>query len=167
MQAHKDKKGPNDVGVVFFFIFIYLFLLLRDTKAHGSQWRPIKTKKGPNDASGVVWALGVFFFHLFYFILITMRHESPRQPMTANKGQRRSAKAHSSQWRPTKANTGPQRQKGPKRRQTRRLGPRCVLFIFYFLFLLLWDSAHGMPLPHPLRKRDPGWIISQGMLIIH
>ena len=58
MQAHKDKKGPNDVGVVFFFIFIYLFLLLR-------------------------------------------------------------------------------------------------------------DSTHGMPLPNPLHKRDPGWIISQGMLIIH
>ena len=59
-------------------------------------------------------------------------------------------------------------KKGPNdaRRVVWALG---VFFFFIFekKFLLLWDSAHGMPLPHPLRKRDPGWVISQGMLIIH
>src|ERR1700678_690995 len=68
-------------------------------------------------------------------------------------------KAHSSQRRPTKANTGPQHpttanegqrrpfditsrvrddENGPKRRQTRHLGPRYVFFLdlFYFLILL-------------------------------
>src|ERR1700678_3989453 len=98
-------------------------------------------KKGPNDARRVVWALGVFLFYLFYFILITTRHESPQQPTQANAGprkptaandsQRRPTTAHSSQRRPTKANAGQQRptaandgQRRPtktKRAQTMRL----------------------------------------------
>src|ERR1700678_10068 len=87
--------------------------------ANEGQRRPTKTKKGPNDVSGVVWALGVFLFHLFYSILITTRHESPqqptqahespRQPMTANKGQRRPTAANAGPQRPTAANDGQRR----------------------------------------------------------
>src|SRR5271168_448163 len=43
-------------------------------------------------------------------------------------------KAHSSQRRPTLAH---KEEKGPKRRKTRRLGPRCV---FYFIFLCFIDN---------------------------
>jgi hypothetical protein len=45
---------------------------MKPTKAHSSQEgqrRPTKRKQGPNDASGVVWALGVFF--LIFFIRFT------------------------------------------------------------------------------------------------
>src|ERR1700678_1295752 len=96
--------------------------------ANKGQQRPTKTKKGPNNVSGVVWALGVFFFSNFSSILLTTKahssqrrppkaqaHKSPqqptqantgpRQPTTANKGQRRSTKAHSSQHRSTKAHS--------------------------------------------------------------
>src|ERR1700678_3853015 len=96
--------------------------------ANEGQRRPTKTKKGLNDASGVVWALGVFLFHLFYFILITTRHESPQQPTQANAGprkptaandsQRRPTKAHAGQRRPTAANDGQRRPTMTKRAQT-------------------------------------------------
>ena len=93
----------------------------------------------------------------------TQAHEGPQQPTTANKGQRRSTKAHSSQrrsmkahrsqWRPTKANAGPRRQNGPKRRQTRRLGPRCVFFSFFFYNSYYYETA---PTPPLACKYEPG-----------
>src|SRR5271168_1918444 len=46
---------------------------MKPTKAHSSQEgqrRPTKRKQGPNDASGVVWALGVFFL-IFLSVLLT------------------------------------------------------------------------------------------------
>src|ERR1700678_2528688 len=36
----------------------------RPTKANEGQRRPTKTKRGPNDASGIVWALGSFFYFI-------------------------------------------------------------------------------------------------------
>ena len=90
----KEKKGPNDarrrrlghMRYVFFLMYkiLILLLLLRPTKAHSSQRRPTKAnagqrrptaanagprrqKKGLNDASGVVWALGVFFLIFLRF----------------------------------------------------------------------------------------------------
>src|ERR1700678_1708468 len=96
--------------------------------ANEGQRRPTKTKKGPNDVSGVVWALGVFFFQFFLPFYLQQRsiaandghqrptqaHESPQQPTTANEGQCRPTKAHSShrvandgQQRPTKTKKGP------------------------------------------------------------
>src|ERR1700678_2618783 len=118
----------------------------RPTKAHSSHWvandgqrRPTKMKKGPNDVSGVVWALGMFLFYFIYFILITTRHESPRQPMTANKGQRRPTKANAGQRRPTAANDGQQRptktKKGPNntRHVVWALGVFFSTFFFYFI----------------------------------
>src|ERR1700678_3964955 len=127
-------------------------------------------KKGPNDARRVVWALGVFLFYLFYFILITTRHESPQQPtqanagarkpMTANEGQRRPTAANAGPQRPTAANDGQQRptqvsegpqqpmtankgqrrQKGPKRRVWRCLGPRCVSFSFILFYSYYYET---------------------------
>src|ERR1700678_1287643 len=38
--------------------------------ANEGQRRPMKTKRAQTTPSGVVWALGVFFFHFFDFILI-------------------------------------------------------------------------------------------------
>src|SRR5271168_1173430 len=137
----KTKKGPNDasgvvwaLGVFLFHLFYFILITTRHESprqpmtANEGQRRPTQVnegpqlpmtanedKKGPNDASGVVWALGVFFFHLFYFILITTRHENPQQPtqanagprkpMAANDGQRRPTTAHSSQRRSTKAHS--------------------------------------------------------------
>src|SRR5271168_5163118 len=136
-----------------FLIFLLLLSPGRPTAANNGQRRPTKAnedKKGPNDASGVVWALGVFLFHFLYFILITTRHESPRQPMTANKGQRRPTKANDGQRRPTQvgkgpqqpmtANEGQQRQKGPKRRVWRRLGPRCVFYLFILFYSYYYET---------------------------
>src|ERR1700678_2923605 len=51
----------------------------KPTKAHSSQEgqrRPTKRKKGPNDASGVVWALGVFFFIIFLHFI---NNNGPKQ----------------------------------------------------------------------------------------
>jgi hypothetical protein len=75
----------------------------------------ITTESGPNDASGVVWALGVFFLFLFscFFIL-----NGTYRLYCCIKG--------------TEGLTeGDDDEIGPKRRWTRRLGPR---YVFYFNF---------------------------------
>src|ERR1700678_987253 len=82
----------------------------------------MKTKKGPNDARRVGWALGVFFV-LFFSVLLTTHYV---RPFFGPDG------AHQSQRRPTQAYKD---KKGPKRRQTRRLGPRCVFCSFFLRFI--------------------------------
>src|SRR5271168_3539018 len=125
-----------------FLIFLLLLSPGRPTAANNGQRRPTKAnedKKGPNDASGVVWALGVFLFHLFYFILITTRHESPRQSMTANEGQRRPTAANTCPQRPTAANDG---QRRPTQAHEDKKGPNdtsgvvWALGVFFFKFFL-------------------------------
>src|SRR5271168_2074222 len=126
-----------------FLIFLLLLSPGRPTAANNGQRRPTKAnedKKGPNDASGVVWALGVFLFHFFYFILITTRHESPRQPMTANEGQRRPTQVNEGPQQPMTANEGQRRQKGPKQRVWRRLGPRCVSFPCFLFYSYYYET---------------------------
>src|ERR1700678_287214 len=69
-----------------------------------------KMKKGPNDASGVVWALGVFFFQFFSSILLTTKaHSSQRRPLKANAGPQKPTAANAGPRRPTAANDGQQR----------------------------------------------------------
>src|ERR1700678_2001366 len=63
---------------------------------------------------------------------------SPRQPAAPHPphpslARTRPTKAHKSLQRPTQAY---EEEKGPKRRQTRHLGPRCVFFILFFAVLL-------------------------------
>jgi hypothetical protein len=67
----------------------------------------------------------------------------------ANKGQRRSRKAHSSQQRPTQAHED---EKGPKRRVWHRLGHRYfnVQFIYYFLTT---TQAHQGP-QQPMKANE-------------
>src|SRR5271168_1347017 len=84
-------------------------------------------KKSPNDASGVVWALGVFFFlQCFSSILLTTKaHSSQRWPPKANAGPQK----------PTAANAGPRRHKGAKRR-------RCGFFFsFLFIYSYYYETA--------------------------
>src|SRR5271168_3079078 len=114
------------LGVFLFHLFYFILITTRyesprqPMTANEGQRRSTKAnqdKKGPNDASGVVWALGVFLFHVFYFILITTRHESPRQPMTAHED-----------------------EKGPKQRVWRCLGPRCVSFSFILFYSYYYET---------------------------
>src|ERR1700678_2720703 len=113
MQAHEDEKGPKRRQArrlgpreVFFFSFSVLLTMKahssprRPTQANEGQCRPTKTKKGPNDARRVAWAPGKFFCS-FSVLLTTKAHSSPRRPTQAHED-----------------------EKGPKRRQARRLGPR-------------------------------------------
>src|SRR5271168_5462824 len=102
------------------------------------------------------------FFHFLFSMLITTRQRPPH-PSLANTSRGwvysppptthhhhhhhlTTSSTTSSQRRPTKANAGQRRQKGPKRRVWCRLGPRCVFvhFLFFILItcLLLRDSAH-------------------------
>ena len=41
---------------------------------HGGVGKPATMKTGPKDTSGIVWALGKFFFSIFFhiFLLLTM-----------------------------------------------------------------------------------------------
>src|SRR5271168_1267281 len=109
----------------------------------------------PNDARRIICRY-VFLF-VSYFLT---NHAGSRRPTMANKGQRRSTKAHSSQQRPTTANKGQRRStkanagqrrptqahEGPQQPTTANEGQRSVFFfIFYSLFLLLRDSAHPTP----------------------
>src|SRR5271155_2887720 len=144
------------LGVFLFHLFYFILITTRHESprqpmtANEGQRRPTQVnegpqlpmtanedKKGPNDASGVVWALGVFLFHLFYFILITTRHESPRQPMTANEGQRRPTAANTGPQRPTAANDG---QRRPTQAHEDKKGPNdasgvvWALGVFFFKF---------------------------------
>src|SRR5271168_883172 len=137
------------LGVFLFHLFYFILITTRyesprqPMTANEGQRRSTKAnqdKKGPNDASGVVWALGVFLFHVFYFILITTRHESPRQPMTANEGQRRPTQVNEGPQQPKTANEGQRTQKGPNRRVCHRLGPRCVSFPCFLFYSYYYET---------------------------
>jgi hypothetical protein len=79
----------------------------RPTAANKGQRRPTKTTNDPNDASGVVWALGYFFFVFFTYKLTFLFLFRFYLCFTTTKRV----------WMGCEAKTG------PKRRQMRRLGP--------------------------------------------
>jgi hypothetical protein len=59
----------------FFWILInilfYIQLLGYKIREQRVKWKAVTMGKGPNDASGVVWALGeFFFFYIVFWILI-------------------------------------------------------------------------------------------------
>ena len=85
-HANNSKKGQERWGgqlgwgsrhdpkvrVFFCFLcFIYLLTIFLGSNYvlnnRGVQWRTATTITGPNDASGVVWALGMFFVIFFVF----------------------------------------------------------------------------------------------------
>src|SRR5271168_3974176 len=97
--------------------------------ANKGQQRPTKTKKGPNDVSGVVWALGVFFFSIFSSILLTTKaHSSQRRPPKANTGPQKPTAANAGPPRPTAAPAGPRRptqvDQGPQQPTQVHEGPQ-------------------------------------------
>src|ERR1700678_3465976 len=88
-----------------------------------------KMKKGPNDASGVVWALGVVFFHFFSSILLTTKaHSSQRRPLKANAGPQKPTAANAGPQKPTAANDGQRRptqgDEGPQQLTQVHKGPQ-------------------------------------------
>src|ERR1700678_3932981 len=99
-------------------------------------------KKGPNDASGIVWALGVFFFKFFFSILLTTKaHSSQRRPPKANAGPRKPTAANAGPQKPTAANDGPRRptqaHESPQQPTQANAGPpsrALVFFLFSFFF---------------------------------
>src|ERR1700678_413563 len=101
MQAHESPRQPTTANKG----------QGRPTAANDGQRRPTQAhedKKGPNDASGVVWALGVFFqlsFVSYLCITLTTRL-----------------------WR------GNEEENGPKRRIWRRLGLWYVFFALLCIF---------------------------------
>src|SRR5271168_1300937 len=121
--ANKGKWRPTKNRYVFFctvhFIFYFLITTM-PTKAHSSQRRPTQVNEGPQHPAKAnagprrrkrdryVFFCNVHF--IFYFLITTKPtkannsqrrptqvNEGPQWPMTANEGQCRSTKAHSSQ----------------------------------------------------------------------
>src|SRR5271168_2649473 len=95
----------------------------------------------------------VFFFS--FSVLLTMKaHSSQRRPTQANTGQCRPTKAHEDET-------------GPERCQTRRLGQRCV---FSFLFFLCFIDNESLQQPTKANEgqhrsmqahsRAQGWVYS-------
>src|SRR5271168_2627548 len=92
------------------------------TTANEGQRRPTKTKRGPNDASGIVWALGTFFFFIsscfnIYELIMsptgqhhhqgsTKANAGPRRPTQVNEGPQQPTTANEGQHRPTAPNAG-------------------------------------------------------------
>src|ERR1700678_3829865 len=103
----------NNVFFILFFIF-YITSRLHHTHhtplwrgrqpqkhtkapaANKGRHRPTKREKGPNDARHVVWAIGKFFFNVFFSKCTTY----PRKPMKAHSSQQRPMQAHKDGKRP-------------------------------------------------------------------
>src|ERR1700678_2636712 len=141
----RGKRAQRYLRYVFFLLYIYLFITTKPGKAHSSQrwptqahedekgpqittscrssprqpaathpphlWpgrrpgRRTKANPGPRRGKRAQRYLRYVFFLLYIYLFITTKP----------------GKAHSSQRRPTQAHED---EKGPKRRQVRRLGPR-------------------------------------------
>ena len=96
----------------------------------GVHWGATTTTTGQNDARRIVWALGEFFFHFLrvFFFVFNDLHRYYR----FSKG---------TVW----FNTSNNNDNGPKRRKTRRLGPRWVFFNFFFSFIYYLKMYLGDP----------------------
>ena len=100
----------------FFFYFRCLFFILNDVNRstdalkvwRGSLGGTTTTTMGPNDASHVVWALGEFFYIFFMFFFVF------------NDLHRYYGNSKGTVW----FNAGNNNNNRPKRRVSRRLGPR-------------------------------------------
>src|SRR5271168_654735 len=126
--------------------------------ANEGQRRPTKSKKGPNDTSGVVWALGVFFFSNFFSILLTTKaHSSQRRPPKANAGPQQPTQVHEGPQQPMTANEGQHRPTKTKRAQTTPSGVVWALGVFFFHFfdfiLITMRQRPPHPYPVPLETR--------------
>src|SRR5271168_4904289 len=113
------KMAQTTERYVFFLLYILFFIFYITSRLHHTHhtplWcerqpqkptkapaankgrrRPTKREKGPNDARRVIWAIGKFFFYVF-FLNVQLIRESPRRPTAANEGR----------LRPTKMENGP------------------------------------------------------------
>src|ERR1700678_1939936 len=146
-----------------FFHCTFIYLLLRSpgrpTAANDGQHRPTKANAGPQrrkraqTTPGASLGPQVSFFFSFSVLLTTKAHSSQRRPTQANTGQCRPTKAHEDET-------------GPKRRQTRCLGQRCV---FSFLFFLCFinkslqqptKANEGQHRSMQAHSRAQGWVYS-------
>src|SRR5271168_63563 len=122
------------------FFFACLFFLLTHIYirshwvANDGQRRPTKAHEDEKGPKRRVWRrLGPRCVS-FSFILFYSYYYETRKPTAANDGQQRQTQVSKGPQQPMTANKGQRRQKGPKRRVWRRLGPRCVSFSFILFY---------------------------------
>ena len=128
----------HSLGEFFFFFLCFLFILTNVLFAYtgcnlqltwqGGRWKSVTTKTGPYNAERIVWALGVFFFLCFFWILtnIFLHIHVVNYKIIATR--RRMERCDN--------------DNGPIRRWTCCMGPRWVFYFLSSFFLIPTISLH-------------------------